>query len=70
MARKSTKQARFDALSQRQQRKQLKDKQYTKKADGRGWSDKVLERLNALKQEGETDDTTVESVDSNRNGGE
>ncbi|MEK4085103.1 hypothetical protein [Psychrobacillus sp. FSL K6-1415] len=61
MARKSTKQARFDALTQRQQRKQLKKKQYTKKEDGGNrWGDKMLTRLHALKAEDETDVSTSE----------
>lgn len=51
MGRKSTKQVRFDSLSQREQHRQLKNKQFTKRKDGNRWGDKMLKRLHALDDE-------------------
>lgn len=45
MGRKSSKQARFDRLSQRGQRKEMRRNQ-TKPKDGRDWATKLMKKLN------------------------
>jgi len=55
MSRKSTKQARFDSLSQREQNKERKRKLNTKRKDANRWGNNILNKLAALK-EAETDE--------------
>ncbi|MGE6487761.1 hypothetical protein [Paenisporosarcina sp. NPDC076898] len=49
MARKSTKKARFDALSQREQNRERKRKLKSGRNDGNKWGHHVLSKLEALK---------------------
>lgn len=53
MSRKSTKQARFDSMSQRDQQRERKRKLKTGRKDGDKWSLYVLAKLEAQK-DGET----------------
>lgn len=53
MARKSTKKARFDSLSQREQNRERKKKLKTGRDDGNKWGDRILKKLEVLKEESE-----------------
>lgn len=51
MGRKSTKRARYDAMSQRGQKRYDKAKLFTKRDDAKDWTDKVLTKIKAGEEE-------------------
>lgn len=51
MSRKSTKQARLSAMSQRDRRKYDRVKLNTKRNDSKDWTDKVLTKIKAGEEE-------------------